>query len=75
VIKVFDDLPVDGRTNAKTAGLTIFTVAVGVTGSTAAGLAECASDKSKAYSIEDSAKLVDVFKTIAGQIMTPRLTM
>ncbi len=62
-------------TNAKGAGLTIFTVAVGVTGSTADGLAECASDKSKAYSIEDSAKLVDVFKTIAGQIMTPRLTM
>ncbi|MET3858205.1 pilus assembly protein TadG-related protein [Rhizobium sp. OAE497] len=62
-------------TNAKAAGITIFTVAVGVTGPTAAGLASCASDSSKAYAMEDSAKLVDVFKTIAGQIITPRLTM
>ncbi len=61
-------------TNAKDAGITIFTVAVGVTGETAAGLARCASDASKAYNVTESDKLVAIFRTIAGQIMTPRLT-
>jgi len=70
-----DSLMTTVCSNAKNAGLTIYTVAVGVTGSTAEGLATCANDSSKAFSIEDSAKLVEVFKKIAGQILTPRLTM
>jgi Flp pilus assembly protein TadG len=70
-----DNLMTTVCSNAKNVGLAIFTVAVGVTGSTADGLATCASDTSKAYNIEDSAKLVEVFKKIAGQILTPRLTM
>jgi Flp pilus assembly protein TadG len=70
-----DSLMTTVCSNAKNAGLKIYTVAVGVTGSTAEGLATCANDSSKAFSIEDSAKLVEVFKKIAGQILTPRLTM
>jgi Flp pilus assembly protein TadG len=70
-----DNLMTTVCSNAKKAGLTIYTVAVGVSGSTAEGLATCANDSSKAFNIEDSAKLVEVFKKIAGQILTPRLTM
>ena len=61
-------------TNAKAAGITIFTVAVGVSGSTAGALERCASDSSKVYTVSESSRLVHIFRTIAGQIMTPRLT-
>lgn len=60
--------------NAKMAGITIFTVAVGVSPSASSALSACASDGSKAYTVEQSSKLVDIFRQIASQIMTPRLT-
>jgi hypothetical protein len=63
--------------NAKAKGVTIFTVAVGIdkSSSTAAELGKCASDADKAVLVEESTKLVSVFEGIAGQILTPRLTM
>ncbi len=63
--------------NAKTKGVTLFTVAVGIdkTSSTAVELGKCASDADKAVLVQDSKKLVGIFEGIAGQILTPRLTM
>jgi Flp pilus assembly protein TadG len=62
--------------NARDAGVTTYTVAVGVTESAAlAALASCASDASKALSVDDSAELEEIFGGIATQILTARLTM
>lgn len=63
--------------NAKAKGVTLFTVAVGIdkTSSTAVELGKCASDADKAVLVQDSKKLVGIFEGIAGQILTPRLTM
>lgn len=61
--------------NAKAAGITIFTVAVGISGtSTAGALARCATDTSTAISVEDTEKLVEIFDDIGNRIMMPRLT-
>ncbi|MBX9458209.1 MAG: VWA domain-containing protein [Rhizobium sp.] len=61
--------------NAESSKITIFTIGVGIDSKAAATLAKCATSPDKAFTVEDSAKLVDVFKDIAGQILTPRLTM
>lgn len=71
-----DGLMVDTCTNAKATGITIFTVAVGVTNtSTAKSLASCATDADKAITVENTDTLVEVFEGIANQIMAARLTM
>ena len=62
--------------NAKNADVTLYTVAVGVTESSAlAALASCASDSAKALSIDNTAELQSIFNGIATQILTTRLTM
>lgn len=72
-----DALLASACSNAKNADITVFTVAVGVaaTETTAIELGKCATDTEKAILVENSDKLVEVFENIAGQILTPRLTM
>lgn len=60
--------------NAEAAKITVFTIGVGIDAKAAATLAKCASTTDKAFTVEDSAKLVGVFRDIAGQILTPHLT-
>ncbi|MCA0342513.1 MAG: pilus assembly protein [Proteobacteria bacterium] len=70
-----DDLMTEVCTNAKNAGITVFTVAVGISGtSTEKEIAKCSTDNTKAISVEDTAKLADVFNRIGAQITMPRLT-
>lgn len=62
-------------TEAKSRGITIFTVAVGtLLPSSTSLLQACATDPNKAITTKDSAQLVKVFKDIANAMMVTRLT-
>lgn len=62
--------------NAKKKGITIFTIGVGIGNSTTANkLAACASDPSKAISVEDTSTLKQVFTDIARAILAVRLSI
>lgn len=75
-VKKADQLMKTVCQNAKSAEVTLYTVAVGVTENTAlSALASCASDSTKALSIENTADLEKTFDRIATQILTTRLTM
>ena len=61
--------------NAKNAGITIFTIAVGISGTTTAeALAQCATSPANAISVENTDQLVEIFEDIGTRIMAPRLT-
>lgn len=70
-----DELMLKTCENAKEAGITVFTVAVGISNSsTEETLAACASSPDKAIAVEDSATLATVFEQIGSQILATRLT-
>lgn len=76
VVATSDKLLLTTCANAKAAGVTVFTVGVGVTESgTADALASCATAPDMAFSVKNTTGLVDIFESIANKIMTPRLTM
>ncbi len=62
-------------TNAKAADITIYTIAVEVSDDdTIDMLRRCASGEGRAFSIDDSSKLNDIFKAIADEINKLRIT-
>nr|WP_316650867.1 pilus assembly protein TadG-related protein [uncultured Gellertiella sp.] len=62
-------------TNAKAAGITIFTVSVGaISPTTSRSLISCASDPSKSFAVASSSQLASTFQGIANSIMEPLLT-
>jgi Flp pilus assembly protein TadG len=61
-------------TNAKNAGVIIYTIGVGVSTNARAGLQACASSSDKYYDVTASAQLTAVFNTIAGSIQNLRIS-
>ena len=61
-------------TNAKNAGVIIYTIGVGVSSNARAGLQACASSSDKYYDVTASAQLTAVFNTIAGSIQNLRIS-
>ena len=61
-------------TNAKAAGIVIYTVRVEVTTGTSALLQGCASSPDKFYNVQDSSNLTGVFSSIAGSIQNLRIS-
>ncbi len=61
-------------TNAKNAGVIIYTIGVGVSSNAKAGLQACASSSDKYYDVTASAQLTAVFNTIAGSIQNLRIS-
>jgi Flp pilus assembly protein TadG len=61
-------------TNAKNAGIIIYTIGVGVSTSAKTGLQACASSPDKYYDVTASAQLITVFNTIAGSIQNLRIS-
>ena len=74
VVDKMDDRTEEACTNAKAAGITIYTVAFKVTStSTKNMLVRCASQASMAYTSESNTELVDTFGSIARDITLLRL--
>ncbi len=61
-------------TNAKNAGVIIYSIGVGVSSNAKAGLQACARSTDKYYDVTDSAQLTSVFNTIAGSIQNLRIS-
>ena len=69
-----DALTLEACTNAKNAGITVYTVAFQVTASaTKTMLKTCATSSAYAYAAESNSELLAAFQTIANQISRLRI--
>ena len=60
--------------NAKAAGVTIYTIGVGVSDTSRSNLQSCATTPDMYYDVTDASQLTSVFNTIAGAIQNLRIS-